>query len=78
MVVTTLAATMNMMALKYVAMSGLFDVIGMMDDTVFRNMVRDSKIVTPRDNFSPESGGKVKSRTAMEDIRRQGTIRLKK
>lgn len=29
-------------------MSGLFDVIGMMDDTVFRNMVRDSKIVTPK------------------------------
>ena len=27
--------------------SGLFDVIGMMDDTVFRKMVSDSKIVTP-------------------------------
>ena len=29
-------------------MSGLFDVIGMMDETVLRNMVRDSKIVTPK------------------------------
>ena len=27
--------------------SGLFDVMGMMDDTVFRKMVSDSKIVTP-------------------------------
>ena len=32
----------------------------------------------PKDNFSPESGGSVKSKTAMEDIRRQGTIKLKK
>ena len=32
----------------------------------------------PKDNFSPESGGRVKSRTAMEEIRRQGTIKLKK
>ena len=30
----------------------------------------------PRDNFSPESGGRVKSRTAIEEIRRQGTIKL--
>ena len=29
-------------------MSGLFDVIGMMDETVLRNMVSDSKIVTPK------------------------------
>lgn len=32
-------------------MSGLFDVIGMMDETVFRNMVRDSKIVTPKNDI---------------------------
>ena len=32
----------------------------------------------PKDNFSPESGGSVKSRTAMEDISKQGTIKLKK
>ena len=32
----------------------------------------------PSDNFSPESGGRVKSRTAMEEIKRQGTIKLKK
>ena len=28
-------------------MRGLSEVTGMMEDTVFRNMVRDSKIVTP-------------------------------
>ena len=33
-------------------------------------------IYLPRDNFSPESGGRVKSRTAMEEISRQGTIKL--
>ena len=32
----------------------------------------------PRPSFSPESGGKVKPRMAIEEIRRQGTIRLKK
>ena len=32
----------------------------------------------PRDSFSPESGGRVKSRTAIEEMRRQGTIKLKK
>ena len=35
-------------------MSGLFDVIGMMDETVFRNMVRDSKIVTPKKDICSE------------------------
>ena len=30
----------------------------------------------PSDNFSPESGGRVNPRTAMEEMRRQGTIRL--
>ena len=36
------------------------------------------EINLPSDNFSPESGGRVKSRTAMEDINKQGTIKLKK
>ena len=31
-----------------------------------------------RPSFSPESGGRVKPRTAMAAMRRQGTIRLKK
>ena len=35
-------------------------------------------VVVPSDNFSPESGGRVKSRTAIEEMRRQGTMRLKK
>ena len=34
--------------------------------------------VSPRESFSPESGGRVKPRTAMEAISTQGTIRLKK
>ena len=33
---------------------------------------------SPSDNFSPESGGSVKSRTAIEEINKQGTIKLKK
>ena len=77
-----------------VPIKGLSDVIGIIDETVLRKMVRDSRIVTPKqkllllkffkiifppsDSFSPESGGRVKSRTAMEDISRQGTMRLKK
>ena len=32
----------------------------------------------PRVSFSPESGGRVKPRRAIEDMRTQGTIRLKK
>ena len=32
----------------------------------------------PRVSFSPESGGKVKPSRAIEEIRTQGTIRLKK
>jgi hypothetical protein len=33
---------------------------------------------SPRPSFSPESGGRVKPRMAMEEMRRQGTIRLEK
>ena len=32
----------------------------------------------PSDSFSPESGGSVKPRTAIDAIRTQGTIKLKK
>ena len=32
----------------------------------------------PRVSFSPESGGRVKPSSAMEEIRTHGTIRLKK
>ena len=35
-------------------------------------------IVSPKESFSPESGGSVKPRTAMEAMSTQGTIRLKK
>ena len=32
----------------------------------------------PNDNFSPESGGSVKPKTAIDAIRTHGTIKLKK
>ena len=32
----------------------------------------------PKVSFSPESGGSVKPRSAIEEMRTQGTIRLKK
>lgn len=35
-------------------------------------------LIIPRESFSPESGGRVKPRTAIEAMRRQGTIKLKK
>ena len=36
------------------------------------------KSYLPNDNFSPESGGSVKPRTAIDAIRTHGTIKLKK
>lgn len=39
--------------------------------------VIESKMVTPRVNFSPESGGRANPRRVIDDIRTQGTIRLK-
>ena len=35
-------------------------------------------VISPSESFSPESGGRVKPRTAMEAMSTQGTIRLKK
>lgn len=76
---TTDEATMNMMQLKYVPSNGTAsEVAGMVSATMFKNTVRDRRIVTPRDSFSPESGGRVKPNTAIDAIRTQGTIKLKK
>lgn len=48
MVETTDDATMNMMQLKYVPRSGTAsDVAGIVSATIFRNTVKDSRIVTP-------------------------------
>lgn len=70
---------MNMMQLKYVPRRGTAsEVAGMVSATMFRKTVSDSRMVTPSDSFSPESGGNVKPRTAIEAISTQGTIRLKK
>jgi hypothetical protein len=38
----------------------------------------DEITVLPKDNFSPESGGNVNPSTAIEAIKTQGTIKLKK
>lgn len=51
---------------------------GIVSATMLRNTVRDNSIVTPRDNFSPESGGNVKPNTAIDAISTHGTIKLKK
>lgn len=76
---TTDDATMNIIQLKYVPRSGTAsDVAGIVSATIFKKTVNDNKIVTPKDNFSPESGGRVNPNTAIEAIRTHGTIRLKK
>jgi hypothetical protein len=54
------------------------EVAGMVSDTLFRNTVNERSIVTSKVSFSPESGGSVNPRSAMDEIRTQGTIRLKK
>ena len=43
---------------------------------MFLSLVINSNL--PSVSFSPESGGKVKPSSAIEDMRTQGTIRLKK
>ena len=43
-----------------------------------RLLVLDNNFLIPKLNFSPESGGKVKPRTAIDAISRQGTIKLEK
>ena len=37
-----------------------------------------NKCYLPNDSFSPESGGRVKPNTAIDAMRTQGTIKLKK
>lgn len=70
---------MNIMQLKYVPSSGTAsDVAGMVSATILRKTVSDSRMVTPRDNFSPESGGNVNPSTAIDAISTHGTIKLKK
>jgi hypothetical protein len=54
------------------------DVLGMDSETVLRNTVNDSSIVTSNVSFSPESGGSVNPSKAIDEISTQGTIRLKK
>ena len=36
----------------YLPISGLSEVIGMMEDTVFKNIVRESRMVTPVRNLN--------------------------
>lgn len=46
--------------------------------STFMEILTIIKILLPKDNFSPESGGSVNPSTAMEAIKTQGTIKLKK
>jgi hypothetical protein len=79
MVETTEEATMNMIQLKYVPSKGTAsEVAGIVSATMFKNTVKLSNIVTPKDNFSPESGGSVNPSTALEAIKTPGTIKVKK
>ena len=39
---------------------------------------KNKSVILPNESFSPESGGRVKPKTAIEAISKQGTIRLKK
>ena len=45
---------------------------------VMLKMMMLMMIMIPNESFSPESGGRVKARMAMDAIRMQGIIRLKK
>jgi hypothetical protein len=70
---------MNMMQLKYVPKSGFASlVLGILSVTTCENTVSDRSNNLPNDNFSPESGGSVKPKTAIDAIRTHGTIKLKK
>ena len=57
---------------------GVALVTGSMSPTIVLKRTMARSRLTPSDSFSPESGGRVKPSTAMEAIRRHGTIRLKK
>jgi hypothetical protein len=75
---TTDDATINMMQLKYVPVMFNILITGSISPTIVANIVIDNIMVTPNDNFSPESGGSVKPKTAIDAIRTHGTIKLKK
>ena len=47
-------------------------------DTFLGHFFGTLLVYVPSESFSPESGGKVKPSTAMEAMRTQGTMRLKK
>ena len=69
---------MNMIILKYVPISGVASVIGSISPTMVANIVTDNIMVRHNDNFSPESGGRVKPNIAIAARRTHGIIRLKK
>ena len=50
----------------------------MMVMMVMMMMMMMMMMMIPNESFSPESGGRVKARMAIEAIRMQGIIRLKK
>ena len=46
--------------------------------TMVAKIMIDIMVITPSKSFSPESGGRVKPSTAIDAMRTQGTMRLKK
>jgi hypothetical protein len=56
---------MNMTQLKYVPRRGTAsELAGIDSEIMFRKTMRLKRTVTPRESFSPESGGRVKPKTA--------------
>lgn len=52
------------------------EVGGMISANCKRNTIIESKMVTPKVSFSPESGGSVKPSNVIDEIITQGIIKL--
>lgn len=52
------------------------DVAGRTSDNWSMKTDMDSRIVTPRVSFSPDSGGSVNPSNVMDEMRQQGMMRL--
>lgn len=54
------------------------DVAGILSDTISKKTQRDRRTVIPSEIFSPDSGGRQKTRSAIAVMSTQGMTRLKK
>ena len=57
---------MIIVTLKYIPINGVASEIGSIFATKVAKMVTANMMATPKDNFSPESGGRVKLTIAVE------------